>query len=268
MHEIVDCAAQHIRLILFDIACIAVSGAGKHCEIFRIQMIPVFQEQIVFAESPVALNTGKRIIEMCQDLCCPFLRILLRELTQKQFAGAGCFRCKQILHFLCQQVLSFCIEDRQDACNFKPLIDRRFMENIKEFVHIKDAGRLDQDTVKMLHTERDELCPEASAVTMCITAAGDHFELAVFAFELLQQRHIRVDRAEIIFKDRNALAAVDEMPCIFEQERRFPGSENAGDQINFRHKSSTFLSVFIHSYCITTLSKSQTGIVSGELIFL
>ena len=58
------------------------------------------------------------------------------------------------------------------------------MQGIKKFVHIEDAGRLDQDTVIAAHSHGNQLRLESPAVAVTVAAARYHFQLAVIAAQI------------------------------------------------------------------------------------
>ena len=80
------------------------------------------------------------------------------------------------------------------------------MESVKEFIHVVDTRGLHQHPVIAAHAHGDKLGLEPASVAVFITAARNHFQLAVVALQILKQHHVHVHRAQIIFQDADVVA--------------------------------------------------------------
>ena len=67
----------------------------------------------------------------------------------------------------------------------KPLVQRGFIQGVEKFVHVENAGRLDQNTVEVLHPQCDQLRLEPPLVAVRISPAGDHLQPAVLTLQIL-----------------------------------------------------------------------------------
>jgi len=98
------------------------------------------------------------------------------------------------------------------------------VKDIKEFIHIKDPRWLYQYPIVSAHTHCDQLCLEAAAVAVCITASGDGLQSTVFAQNILQEHGVYIDGTEVVFQNADVHALFQKIGGIFADEGCFSGA--------------------------------------------
>ena len=183
---------------------------------------------------------GNRFFCLCNrffffHLCLFFCFQIFTYFAENNLACTGCFARKNIIFFFRHLFFQICIHDRNDAARFIPAIQRLFVQNIKKFIHIKNAGRLNQNPVISTHSHGDQFCFESSAMCFRITSTGDHFQLALIAHQILKHHHIYIDCTKIILQNTNIFSTVHQIFCIFSYKGCLSCTKKSGDQIYFYH---------------------------------
>ena len=256
-------ALQRLRAVFLDIGSVLPARFGKHLEITVCQGIPVFRKNLRMRKAAAASDGFQRRIQLIEQRgdCCVRI-VVITQLAEYELSAARSLGSKQIRRFIGHILPEMRIADCQNAANLIPFVKRRLIQQIKELVHVENAGRLHNDAVKMLHSECDQLCPEPTPVTVRIIAPGNGFQLAVLAFQFLQQQHIHIDGAEIVFQHRNALAAGQTVFCISKQKGSLAGTQNAGDQVNFRQsESNSFRVIAVMPPCRSAYASSKSDLL-------
>ena len=236
VHEIMGHAADILLAEHLHIAFAAVARGHKLVHIISRKSIPFLCYHIGGGKAPAAADIFKGAVQVSDDALLPLTEPVCgngAHLAHKQLSAAGSLGSEQIFHLVGKSILQLCIYNREDVAYSEPVVKRRLIKGVKELIHIKNTRRLHYNTVKVLHTEGDELGLETALVAVGVAAARYHFQLAAVAFKVLEYHHININSTEVIFENGDLLAAVDKVAGIFPDKSGFSRAEDTCDKIYF-----------------------------------